>query len=157
MKTLGKVALFTVLHYTEQTDKESYNYEFTEKIRAAINRYLRFHKLTQEEADFIIEISKHERMQELTAIQIDYNIYAMELLTLWVEFIPKQERRSALNISDKKIMQAKAKMIMDMIKFKQTDQEKHAKVKEIIQDSQKAARAYFDYIKEQIEKRDQEQ
>lgn len=157
MNTLGKVALFTVLHYTEQTDPRSYNYTFMVKVRAAITGYLQFHKLNQEEASFIIEIGKHERLQELTEIQIDYNIYAMEMLSLWVEFVPKQERQYALNISDKKIMQAKAKMIMDMIKFKQTDQEKHAKVKEIIQDSQKTARAYFEYIREQIEKRDQEQ
>ena len=92
------------------------------------------------ECDFMIKLSER---------QIDRVIYALELLVIYTQGIEKP-KRAFLNISDRKILEAKSGLIKDMLRLRATNPESHKRVKEIIDESRINAKTYFNYCEKEI-------
>jgi len=149
-KLFSKTMLITVLHYAEHANNNTYNKDFIVRLRGAINGYLTFHKLNTKESQQVIEIGKREFITKLKETEIDYSVHLMALMEHWVKLIPKEDRRNALNISDKKILQNKSKLILDMLQLKSRDKDEYNRVKLIVSDSELVAKKYAYYLSEEL-------
>jgi len=147
----NKVMLHTISSYLEKQveDKETYERDFLVKILGALKAYQMLHRFDSNEAKMVAEIGEHEAMEKMKVIEIDFSIYSIELLQLFVDEIPKKQRPH-LNIADKKIRALKANLIKDMLRLKFRDDESYARVKEIVDQSRLVAKRYFFYMFEQL-------
>lgn len=148
-----RLIIFSVEGYLEEISADqTYQYPFMVKLRGAIRSYMKFHKFTQEEAKIVISLSDTPFMQSLSELEIDRTIYALELLVLYINEIPKRDR-AILNIADKKILDIKTELIMDMLEMRRERQESHERVSEIVRDSRVNAKKYFEYCEQEIVKK----
>ena len=144
-KVFEKLILFTIEGYLDDiTAKTTYNYEFVLKIRSAVRGFMTFHRLNKEEYDKVMALAETDYMKKLRDVQVDRTLFALELIHLWVSLNPKKER-ATLNISDKKLLHAKAELVMDMLKLKSKDKDSYKRVKEIADDSRITAKGYYGY------------
>ncbi len=145
-----RLIIFTVEGYLEDiTADQTYRYDFMIRLRSAIRTYMRCHKFTQDEAKVVISLSDTPFMLALAELEIDRTIYALELLVLYIKEIPKADR-ALLNISDKKIIQIKTDLIMDMLKMRRDKPDAHKRVSEIISDSRINAKKYYSFCETEI-------
>jgi len=144
-KVFEKLILFTIEGYLDDiAAKTTYNYEFVLKIRSAVRGFMTFHRLNKEEYDKVMALAETDYMKKLRDVQVDRTLFALELIHLWVSLNPKKER-ATLNISDKKLLHAKAELVMDMLKLKSKDEDSYRRVKEIADDSRITAKGYYGY------------
>jgi hypothetical protein len=142
------IILYTIEAYLDDISNETtYNFPFMLKLRTAIRGYMTFHRFNNEEYKYVMKIADTDVMKKMTEIQVDRTIFALEMLYLYVKEIPKKERAN-LNISDKKLLKAKAELITDMLKLRQRNEDSYKRVKEIIDDSRLAAKRYYYFIKD---------
>lgn len=141
-----KLMLFTIEGYLDDiSPDETYNYVFMLKLRSQIRGYMTFARLDKEEYLYTQEMAKKDFALHHVERMIDRNIFALELLYLYVTRIDKKER-AFLNISDKKLKNAKASLVMDMISFKsRATKEDHSKIQDIVKESRLSAKLYFEY------------
>ena len=143
-----RLILYTIEGYLDDiSDESTYNYPFMIKLRTAIRGYMMFHKFNKSEYEKVMKIADTEFMKDMQSIQVDRTIYALELLYLYVDLIPKSKRAN-LNISDHNLMSAKSELIKDMLKLKYKSTEDYNRVKDIVDSSRIAAKKYFHFIKE---------
>ena len=147
---LNKVVLFTVLEYIEKQKSqhdEIYQREELTKIASSIKGYQMFHRFSQSEANVVIALGKEPSMQKLKETEVDYAIYAIELLYLWAKQVPNSNRPH-LNYSDTRIRKLKTTLIMDMLKTRET--ESHPRIKEIVEQSRLVAKHFFGFFESRI-------
>jgi len=149
---LNKLIIFTVHDYVErqlQSDVTTYNVPQLKALYAKLHTYRSTHKFTLSEAKIIMDLSKNEAINKLTTTQIDYSIYALELITLWVKMYPKNVR-PALFYSDKKILALRSKLTMDMLGLKRSDSKRIEEIDEIVKTSKLVAKQYIHLIDNQV-------
>ena len=150
----NKVILFTVYSYLDkQLSQVDYSYqkdalrEMTTKIMGFRN----FHKFTLAEAKEIKTLGGTPAFEAVRKIEVDYSIYAIELLYLWVELVPRS-KRPVLNISDKKIKKIRADLTMDMLRLRHSDvsPERIEEVKGIVAQSKLTAKKFTYMLDEEV-------
>jgi len=85
----------------------------------------------------------------IKATKISYLVHALVVLKLWVEKIPKKDR-PVLNISDKKLIKGKAEYAVHMLLAKKLKPELYADEKKIIDETEDAAKKWFQYFYDQL-------
>ena len=144
-----KLIMNTVHLFIESALKaEGYQRGKLLEIHSKITGYNVFHKFNQVEHEQLIELGKHEYMEELKAIEVDFGVYGMELLTILIKDVPKSER--FMNISDKKIFEYEANRVKDMLNLKGSD--RYENVKAVVIDSKLTAQKFYAYTKDEIRK-----
>ena len=142
-----KIILNTVHLYLENALKtEVYQRDKLLNIYSKIQGYNIFHKFSVEQHKDLIALGEQEYMLKLKDVEVDFGVYGMELLTLLVGDVPKKDR--FMNISDKKILDYKAGMVMDMIRLK--DKDGYDNVKDIISSSKMVAKQFYFHTKEKV-------
>jgi len=142
-----RLILFSVDGYLDDISNETtYNYAFVLRIRTSIRSYILFHKFNKEEDSLLKELAETTAMKNMSNMQIDRVMFAIELLYLYITQIDKKDR-AHLNISDDKIKKLKSTLVMDMLKLKHRS-DSYDNVKEIVDDSRVGAKHYFYFIKE---------
>lgn len=146
----NKLILFTVTEYLEKAKAEGLTGEpFHNEIIGAISKYKTFAKFSVKEARIIIKMGESEAMHRIKEQQISWVVYALELLKLWVEAVPKKYRPH-LNISDERLRTGRSKFVMAMIRLKSADPKEHAHKQNIMNDSTVTAKKYLMYTHEQL-------
>ncbi len=138
---LNKVTLFTALEYFEAHRAETELPKKAEKIYSALKMYQILHNFKPSEVRIIL--SESDEIKKITARPVSYIVFALHLLKLWSEAVPKQSRDLA--ISDKHLKYSRAIFMEDMLKLKMKDEETYQKKKEVIDDSIKVAEDFFSY------------
>ena len=139
-----KLILHTVdLYLTQGLKGNVYQRAVVQNIASKIAGYNIFHKFTQDEHKTLISIGKEPYMQRLKEVQIDWTVYALELLVLLLK-----DGNKIVNLNNKKVYEYKSKMVMDMIGLKHDDAEKHSATKEIVMQSRLVAKQYYEYTKD---------
>ena len=151
--SLNKIILFTVMEYLDKHTKTKSCYQRDKmiKILGAVKGYSVFHRFSKEEAEYITKLGKTDTMKNIKEIEVDYAVYALELLNIWIDIIPKKERPH-LNYSDKRIKFLKAELIRDLLALKYKNEEEYSKVKEIVTQSRIVAKQFFHYFDEETRK-----
>lgn len=149
---LNKIILFTIVEYLEKQmlDEESYQRDAMRKIVSSINGWKTFHRFSRAEAELVGKWGQTEAMTKLREVEVDYSIYALELLQLYVTLVPKKQR-AHLGISDAKITMLKANLIKDMLRLKQRGGS-YDRIKDITDQSRLVAKRFFHYFDEQTNK-----
>ncbi len=141
----NKLTLLTVLEYltTQLEQPDTYQREFIQRIKVALDGYLIFHRLSPEEAKTLTDLGNDTYMKKIREIEINYGLFAMELLVL-------HKDKLSINISKKKILQYKSNLIKDLLKLKYRNEESYAKVKAITDDSRITAKSYYHYTEGEL-------
>lgn len=149
--TFNKAILFTVYEYLDKATKEDSTYQRTEliKLKSSITGYRVFHRFSKEEALNLEEIGKRPEFIRLRENEVDWAIYALELMFLYISFVNKSDR-PVMNYSDTRVKKLKANLITDMLKLKHKDAESHARIKSIIDDSRLTAKMYLGLLIEEV-------
>ncbi len=147
---LNKLVLFTVIEYLQSAVKEGITREPEhKKIIGAINGYKTFGRLSPSEAEILTKLGKTPEMKAITDVHISYVVFALELLKLWAEMVPKR-LRPHLGLKDTRLKAGRQMFVMSMLKLKNEDPEKHAELKSIIDDSVITAKRFIMYADENL-------
>ncbi len=147
----NKVILFTCLEYIEKQveNKDTYRRDFMVRILSSLRSYRVMHRFSKEEAIYIAEFGKKEEFQKIKEKEVDYAIYSISLINLWLDIVDKKDR-PVLNISPVKIKQLQSNLVMDMLKLKQRDKGSYSVVKEIVFDSQLTAKIFIGLLEKEL-------
>ncbi len=120
---------------------------------SGIKSYQVFGRFSADEQKILQELGEHEYMQKLKVVEISYVIYALTLLKLWVEQVPRNVRKNVyLGVSNKKLLKGRSHFAISMLKLKQTDEMKYKELRGIIDDSVLTAKKFFSYSMEHLVK-----
>ena len=149
--TFNKAILFTILEYLEKATLAENAYERDKllRLKSCISGYRAFHKFSREEALYLTELGKRKEMIRLRENEVDWAIYALELMYMYITTIHKKDRPH-INFSDAKIKLLKAHLITDMLRLKQNNIESYDRVKEIINDSRITAKMYIGLLYKEV-------
>ncbi len=141
----NKLISFTAMEYIKKELEEEhiYNKPFLQRLHVSLKGYLVFHRLSDEEAKVLAELGKQPTMVRLQKEEINYGLFALELLTLHLKHL-------TINISKRKIAQYKSNSIMDILSLKKRDPEMYTRVKSTVQDSRLTAKLMYHYTEEYL-------
>ena len=147
----NKVVLFTVLEYLEKQMKEksTYQRDVMLQLLGQIKGYKTFARFSQEEANELSLLGSTPAIKKLREIEVDYSIYALELMALWVKLVPKRQRPH-LNFSDSRILKLKSTLIMDMIRMKAQNADYAENVALIVSDSRLVAKKFIHLLDNEV-------
>ena len=148
---LTKMIFFTVETYLFKSDIRN---ELQVKLLAGINSFKKMRLFTREESEMAMEFGEDEYLHKITNVEVDYGIYAMELMRLWtLRMSQKYQKGIYLGVPKSKLKVGSATYAVEMAKLKYVDKEEYDKYKAIILDSVNSAKAYYDFLEEKIKKR----
>jgi len=151
--TFNKVILFTIELYISKTLEEGLKHidERYLKLRSSILARMRFWKFTQEEVKRLSEYNDDPELRKIVDGEYSFIVFAVELIKLWVENVPKEGRKSIhLGVSDDKLKIGRAILTMDMLKLKMQNKDSHAEYRELINDSAIRAKRFYAYQEKQL-------
>ena len=145
-----RLIIFSIESYLDDINNDTtYNYNTVLKLRTSIRSYIWFHKFSPQEDKVLKHLAETDTMKNMSSMLVDRTIFAIELLYLYVTKIPKN-KRAHLNMSDKKLLNLKSILTIDMLKLNKKDTDSYKRVKEIVDDSRIAAKKYFFFIENYI-------
>jgi len=143
------LCLHTVGLYLEEALKgEPYQKDKLRYIKTKIQGFLVFHRFSKSEHDILIELGEQEFMKKIKQVEVDFSVYALELLALWYNDTEAKDR--GINLSKEKVMEYKANLVKDMLGLRLRDSDNHKQVKKIVRESQLVAKQFYDYTKENL-------
>ena len=149
-KMFNNMILFTCHQYIEKSQKDKLSLSpIHHQLKASISAYMMLHRFTIAEAKVVTDLGEDERLKKITAVEVSYLIYVLELIKLFVETVPKAERPH-LNISDKRLMHGKAHYFSFMLEMKRRDPEQYKKTKDLVNDSVLSAKHFFGFMEEHL-------
>lgn len=107
-------------------------------------------RFDESEADILREIGDREDFQELKTKPISLIVMALEVVRIWVEDIPAEERCVKMNISDKKLLIGKNIYFRYMMGAKRRNKELYDNQKKIIEETSTHAQSWYNYMKEAL-------
>ncbi len=149
---MNKVVLFTVMEYIRKqlhSGNETYRSSDLAVLFARLETYQKTHKFTPQAAKEISELGDTDRFQRVRDVEVDYSIYALELLALWVKLIPKHAR-PMIYYSDHKILKLKSTLVMDVLKMKSRKAERADEVSEIVNESRLVAKKFLHLLDNEV-------
>ncbi len=150
IQILNKITLFIVSDYIEHSKEgESKIPEVLTRLNASIAGYKKFHMFTLEEAKVVTEIAKEDGLTKIMEEHISYIIFAMELMKLWVNNIPKKQR--PILISDKHLKLGGRYFFLSMMSLKRDDKDEYDRKSEIIDTSIRVANDFWSYHYSKLE------
>ena len=147
-----KVVLFTVLEYLgKQLDSKDQTYQEEEMkiIHGKLDTYRRTHLFSPKQVAELREIGAKPAFEKVKGMPVDYSIYAIELLALWVKGTSKRDR-SKIFYSDDKVMRLKSTMVMDMLRMNARDPEVATRIRGIITDSRLVAKIFINLLDNEV-------
>ena len=144
--TFNKVVLFIVADYIHRTKQEAAVPPILHRLEGAIVVFKRGHQFSVPEAKQVLKIAQSDEISNIMNKEVSFMIFAFELMKLWVEYVPKEDR-PLLNISDKHFKLGGRVFYRQMIKMKHSDAEKYEEKTNIINDSVQVASEFLDYHK----------
>ena len=155
-----KVILFTVFEYlSKQIDSDTETYRETEmmEVRDKLNTYRRTHLFSPAEAKLLAEVESLKRIdllikafKKVKDMPVDYSIYSLELLALWVQTTAKKDR-AQIFYSDTKILKLKSTLVIDMLKMGARDADRVDEIRGIIMDSRLVAKMFINLVDNEVE------
>ena len=151
----NKLILFTAEAYlTKSIDDGLSNEDLHRRIIGGIRAYMVMGRFSGREAAILQSIGEDEYMQDLRAREISFVVYALELLRLWVELVPKEKRKNIhIGVSDKILRKGRATFAVSMLNLKKKDEAKYKELRQIIDESVLVAKNFFYYTQEKINER----
>ena len=141
---LNKIVLFLVKDYIDRAREESTVPDILVRLSAQISGYRQFHMFSLEEANKVLEIAETKEIRDIMDEHVSYIIFALELMKLWTEAVPKKDRPH-LNISDKHFKLGGKYYWLAMIKLKKNDQDKYKETDATIEISRDTAKRLLEY------------
>jgi len=150
--TFNRLILFTVEAYISRALEEGLSKEpFHQKIVSGIRGYMTFGRFSKEEAELLQKLGEDPVMQRIKAQEISFVVYALVLLKLWVENVPREARKGIyLGISNKKLLMGHSAFAITMLQMKRQNEEMYKDKKQIINDSVKNASDFFSFFEEKL-------
>lgn len=148
---LNKIILHTVEAYLQTAidkDENTYQRDNLLNVLSKIKGYRIFHKFSKIEHKNLVELGKTEEMEYIKNIEVDFSVFSIHLLNIWIDEIEKKHRPT-LNISDRKIKELLALLVKEKLSLKFRDKEAYDRVSEIIDTSKEASTLYFNYFKDE--------
>ena len=112
------------------------------RIKTAGFNSMHINRFDDEERACIKALSELPKTEELRKIQSSAVINILELMRLWVEDIPKEDRLN-INISDSSLKIGKNHYIKHMLKLRKTDTENHATMRELMDVSSETTKKWY--------------
>ena len=149
-RIFNQLVLFTCHSYLEKSQNDGLNLSpIHHQLKASISAYMMLHRFSKAEAKIITDLGEDERLKKITATEVSYLVYVLELVKLFVETVPKSERPH-LNISDKRLKHGKAHYFAFMLEMKRRDPEQYKKTKDLVNDSVLSAKHFFGFMEEHL-------
>jgi len=121
------------------------------RIKTAAFNSFHINRFDDEERACIKNIAELPGMEELKKMQTSAIINILELIRIWVEEIPREDRPN-INISDKKLLLGKNHYVLHMMKLRKNKPDVHSEMKELVQLSTESVEKWYNmayiYIKE---------
>ena len=151
-RVFNKLILFTAESYLTNAIDEGLSAEPLHKsIVSGIRAYMSMGRFSKEEAKLMIKLGEHECIQNLTKTEISFVVYALELMKLYVDNVPREYRKSIhLGVSNSKLKMGRATFAVSMLKLKQRDIKQYNETKDIIDQSVLTAKKFFLYCEDEI-------
>ncbi len=147
-QVLNKCVLFVVQDYLQRTvDDGAELPSILYRLKASIAGYKSFHMFSIEEAEQVLKVSKDEHLLAIMDKEVSFLVFAMEVMKLWTEDIPKKNRPH-LNISDKHFKLGGRFFWRQMMYLKQNDVDNYKDKQDIIDTSIDVANEFYKYHKE---------
>lgn len=105
---------------------------------------------TQQETDILKEISEHEDFKPIKEKHVSLIVMALEVMRLWAENTPKDDRSGIPPMSNKKLLLGKNSYFRYLLKIKNTQPELYREQKDIIEESAANAVLWYNYISQKI-------
>lgn len=149
---INKLIIFTAEAYITGAvnDSRCYQREALLGILTNIKGYRAFHRFDKDQHKKIVELGKSETAEAIKSVEVDFSVYALELLNVWVDEIPKSNR-PRFNLSDKRINATRAKLVKDMLQLKHRDAAEYEEVKKIVDQSRMTAKRFFHHFHNELE------
>ena len=148
----NKVILFTAEAYISQSIKDGMPIDpIHRKIQNGVKAYLAVGRFNKEEAQYLHKLGEDERIKKIMATDIAFVVFALEIMKMWVEQIPKSDRKGIyLGINDNKLRIGKANYAVDMLKTKRSHPEVYTEMRELIDTTSITAKHFFAFYYEKI-------
>lgn len=148
----NNVLLRHVLQYIDTEKKEDNHIpDIAHKIRLQAFYFKAINNFTDEEIKQLMEIGEEEEFIWIKNKEISLIVMALELMKLWVDIVPK-ENRPVFNISDKKLTMGKNHYILGLIDLKHREPELYKEKKEIVESTAAHAKVWFSYMTDKLVK-----
>lgn len=146
--TFNKLILFTVEGYLSAAHEQDHTKEpLHMNLMSGIRSYMTFCKFSPAEAAQVSAYGEDPTLERIRQTEISFIVYAMELIKLWVENVPREHRKHIhLGVGTKRLKMGRAYFAMLMLQQKQLDPKRYAEKKEIINSSVVTAKLYYSYI-----------
>jgi len=154
LNLLNRLVLAQVYIFSKQceVDKSSMP-DIAFRMKTAGFNSFHINKFTDEERAHIKKIANLPPMEDLKKTQTSSVINILELMRIWAEDIPKEDRPN-INISDKLLLRGKNHYIMHMIALKRNTPETYVEMDDLIVVSTENIEKWYnmakDYIKENV-------
>ena len=154
LSLLNRLVLAQAYVWIKQVSEEGSEMpEIAYKIRTAGHNSMMINRFDNDERKIIKEIAEDPRTIEIAKRQTSPVIQGLELMKLWSEDIPKEDRPN-INISDAKLKPGKNAYVIHMLKLKQLDEEDHANKRQVISDSSEMTFLWYNVCKDIISEKD---
>ena len=121
------------------------------KLWGNTKRWLKSHSFTEDDLQLIMELKDDEEFEEITMREVSFLLFALDLMRIYVETVPK-EKRPILDISDKKLIKGSRIYAIDMIKLKHRDSEIYKDTKKLFRTTEEVAKDVYDYMFNKVSK-----
>jgi len=140
-KEINKLVLFFVDYYGYQ-ERETYRKE-QRSVIDKIRYYTKLDPFTKQDIPLMKELDPY--FKEMLSLEISYQVFAFEILSIWATATPKQ-LRPFLNINELKLKRGKQYYLKELIKLKRINGFKHKQIKEIMDISVIKAHEFYDFL-----------
>ena len=148
----NKLILHTASAYTEEAIKDGLTKDPLHlKLNGGLKSLQSFLRFSPSEAEYLQSFNGDQTLERIKRVEVSFIVYAMELLRLWVEHVPKEHRKHIyVGIGEKHLKKGRAHFTMQMLELKMRDANTHKEKRQIIDDSVLSAKHYFNYFEEKL-------
>lgn len=136
-----KLVLFFVDYYAHQ-ERETYKRDQA-MIAQKVRYYTKLHPYTRDETWILKELDPH--FKKMLDMQLSYQVFAFEILALWAQDVPK-EQRPLLNISDHKLKKGHRHYFKELLTLKKRNGYKYKQTKAIMEISIEKAAEFYNFV-----------
>jgi len=149
---LNRVVLGNIHMWLDQhsKEKEADMPDICYKLKSAGYASRVINGFSDEERDFMHSLTKDEEFMEIANKHISLVVMALEVMKYHIEHTEPHQRAPKLNINERKLRMGKAVYAIHMLKTKQVNKKLYDKQKEVIDDTEKHSKVWYDNMKKHI-------
>jgi len=148
----NKLILHTASAYLEEAYKDGLTKDPMHiKLKGGLKRLQSFLRFSPAEAKHLQSFNGDPTLERIKNQHISFVIYALELLRLWVERVPKEHRKHIyVGIGEKHLKKGRASIAVQMLDLKLRDADIHKEKRQIVDESVLNAKHFFNYFEEKL-------